>query len=160
MMDHLALLLMLIAANGAPILGDDLWGRRWAWPLDGGLTLSDGRRLLGASASVRGVLLAIVASACLAAMLGHSLGTGALIGLMAMVGDALSSFIKRRLALEPGEMAFGLDQIPESLLPLLAVASQYDLGWVDIVVLVLAFTLFHVLISRVLYWFHLRKNPH
>jgi hypothetical protein len=35
-------------------------------------------------------------------------------------GAPLSSFIKRRLALVPSSQAIGLDQIPESLFPLLA----------------------------------------
>jgi CDP-2,3-bis-(O-geranylgeranyl)-sn-glycerol synthase len=76
-----------------------------------------------------------------------------------MLGDVLSSFVKRRLGVPPGEMAFGLDQIPESLLPLLAVAGEYRLGWDDILILVVAFTLFDLIVSRLLYRLHLRKRP-
>ncbi|MEJ2327998.1 MAG: CDP-archaeol synthase [Chromatiaceae bacterium] len=145
MAEKLILLVLIIAANGAPILADDLLGRRWAWPIDGGLVFKDGRRLLGSSATVRGLVIAVLVAGGLAGLLGHSLWAGVLIGLWAMLGDALSSFVKRRLGLLPGEMAFGLDQIPESLLPLLAVAGDYQLGWDDILVLVLGFTLFDLL---------------
>jgi CDP-diglyceride synthetase len=160
MWEKLVLLLVIIAANGAPILVDDLLGRRWAWPLDGGLTLGDGRRLLGSSATLRGVVAAVLTATVLAQLVGHSMQTGAMIGLLAMVGDALSSFVKRRLALAPGEMAVGLDQIPECLLPLLAVAREYRLGWDDVLALVAAFTLFDILVSRLLYRVHLRKRPY
>jgi len=157
---QLELLLLVIAANGAPILAQDLFRQRWSWPLDGGLLLPDGRRLLGRSATVRGVVAAVGLTAALAWLLGHPAQVGALIGLLAMTGDALSSFAKRRLGLEPGARALGLDQVPESLLPLLAVAQRYALGWADLAALVLAFTLFDLLVSRLLYRLHLRRRPH
>ncbi|MEA3276396.1 MAG: CDP-archaeol synthase [Pseudomonadota bacterium] len=160
MLEKLQLLLLIIVANGTPILLDDLLGRRWAWPLDAGRVFADGRRLLGRSVTVRGVVVALVATAAVAVLSGHSAGAGLLIGLMAMLGDAGSSFVKRRLGLAPGDKALGLDQIPESLLPLLAVKGGYGLGWWDLALLVLAFVLFDILVSRILYRLHLRKRPH
>jgi CDP-2,3-bis-(O-geranylgeranyl)-sn-glycerol synthase len=160
MWDKLELLLLLITANGTPIVLEKAMGRRADWPLDGGLVLADGRRLLGSSATLRGVAGAVLATAGLALLLGHGARTGALIGLASMGGDALSSFVKRRLGLQPGDKATGLDQIPESLLPLLAVAERYGLGWMDLAALVSAFTLFDILASRLLYRLNLRKRPH
>jgi hypothetical protein len=160
MLEKLELLLIVISANGAPILLDDLLGRRWDWPLDGGKVLADGYRLLGGSATVRGVFAAVALTALVAWLLGHPAVDGALIGLLAMTGDALSCFVKRRLGLAPGAKAPVLDQVPESLLPLLAVAKPYNLSWMDLVLLVLAFTLFDMLISRILYRLNLRKRPH
>jgi CDP-2,3-bis-(O-geranylgeranyl)-sn-glycerol synthase len=160
MLDKLELLLLVICANGAPILLDDLLGRRWAWPLDGGRVLADGRRLLGRSATARGVAAAVVATAVLAWLLGQPAVVGAQVGLFAMLGDALSSFLKRRLGLEPGDKAPGLDQVPESLLPLLVVGERYGLRWWDIALLVVAFTLFSMAISRLLFRLKLRKRPH
>ncbi len=160
MQSEVELLILVIAANGAPIVAENLFGRRWAWPLDGGVVLGDGRRLLGRSATVRGVFAAVALSAALALLLGHPAEIGALIGLAAMVGDALSSFAKRRIGLEPGEQAPGLDQIPESLLPLLAVTRSYGLDWWTLAVLVIAFVLLNMLISRLLFRLHLRKHPY
>ena len=160
MPDSVVLLVLLIVANGAPIIADDLLGRRWSRPIDGGRRVGDGRRLLGDSATLRGVIAAMGATAVVSAVLGHPAGAGALIGLLAMVGDAASSFVKRRLGLQPGDAAPGLDQIPEALLPLLAVAGVYALGWSDILLLVGAFTLFHLLASRILYRLRLRKRPY
>lgn len=160
MQEKIELLLLVVAANAAPILVDDLIGRRWAWPLDGGLSWVDGRRLLGSSATVRGVVAAAVSAAALAWVLGHSPTLGAVIGLTAMMGDAVSSFVKRRLGLEPGDRAPGLDQVPESLAPLLAVARPFALGWLDVALLTLAFTLFSMSASRLLYRLRLRKRPY
>jgi CDP-2,3-bis-(O-geranylgeranyl)-sn-glycerol synthase len=160
MWEKAELLLLLICANGAPILLDKALGPRMNFPLDGALKAWDGRRLLGESATVRGVMAAVIATAALATLLGQGPRTGAVVGLLSMCGDAFSSFVKRRLGLAPGEKATGLDQVPESLLPLLAVAERYGLTWRDVALLVLAFTLFDMVASRVLYRLNLRKRPH
>ena len=160
MWEKTVLLLLLIVANGAPILVAWRLGSRWAWPLDAGLVWRDGRRLLGESATLRGLVAAVVATALVAWVLG--LGLGALIGFLAMAGDALSSLIKRRLGLEPGAKATGLDQIPEALLPLLVLAGPLglQLPWLDLTLLVVAFMIFDMVVSGPLYRLHLRRQPH
>jgi hypothetical protein len=160
MWEKSGLLLLLIAANGAPILLAWALGPRWDWPLDGGRIHPDGRPWLGGHITTRGLVGAVLATMVLAYLLGLGVGLGALIGLLAMVGDALSSFVKRRLGLQPGDKATGLDQIPESLLPLLAVAGPYGLGWLDLALLVAAFTLFDMGVSGPLYRWHLRGRPY
>ncbi len=160
MWEKAGLLLLLIAANGAPILLAWALGPRWDWPLDGGRRYPDGRPLLGGHITLRGLVGAVLATMLLAYLLGLGAGLGAWIGLLAMVGDALSSFVKRRLGLKPGDKASGLDQIPESLLPLLAVAGPYGLGWLDLALLVAAFTLFDMGVSGPLYRLHLRRRPY
>ena len=39
-------LILLALANGAPVIAKKLFAGRFAWPLDGGLCLADGRLLL------------------------------------------------------------------------------------------------------------------
>lgn len=160
MWEKTELLLLIIGANGTPILLEKALGTRLDYPVDGGLALRDGQRLLGASATIRGVAGAVAATSAMAFALGHGVRTGALIGLLSMVGDGISSFVKRRVGLSSGDKATGLDQIPESLLPLLAVSDRYGLGWLDISLLVFAFTLFDMVASRLLYRLHLRRRPH
>ncbi len=159
-MDDLKLLLLLLAVNGAPIVAYDLLRQRWETPLDGGRVLTDGQRLFGRSCTLRGWLAALLTGALGAAVLGLPAAVGLLIGATAMAGDTLSSFVKRRLGLAPGSMALGLDQVPESLLPLLAVHSAFALDATRIVLLVTAFFVLELLLSRVLYKLHLRKDPH
>src|SRR5512137_1303973 len=124
----LRLLLLLGVANSAPIAARRLLGDRWAAPLDGGLNFIDGRPLLGPGKTIRGVAAAVVATALAAWALGLSPPVGALLGAVSMAGDALASFVKRRLGVAPSGRATGLDQVPESLLPLLAVQGMLDLS--------------------------------
>jgi CDP-2,3-bis-(O-geranylgeranyl)-sn-glycerol synthase len=160
MWEKTLLLLLLITANGAPILIAWGLGQRWDWPLDAGRVLRDGRRLLGESATWRGLVAGVVSTALLSWLLGLGPGLGALIGFLSLLGDALSSFVKRRLGLNPGDKATGLDQIPEALLPLLAVAGPLGLDWLDLILLVTAFTLFDMVVSGPLYRLRLRRRPY
>lgn len=154
------LMLLLGVANGAPLFGQWLLGDRFARPLDGGTRFLDGRRLFGQSKTVRGVALALVSTPVAAELLGFGGATGFVIGLFAMAGDLTSSFTKRRLGLASSAQAFGLDQIPESLFPLLAVRARLGLGAEDIVLLVVAFVVLELAGSRVLYRLRLRDRPY
>jgi CDP-2,3-bis-(O-geranylgeranyl)-sn-glycerol synthase len=56
--------------------------------------------------------------------------------------------------------AFGLDQIPEALLPLLAVKPIFDLRWPIILETVIAFLILELLLSRLLYHLRVRRQPY
>lgn len=157
---QLKLLALLGVANGAPLFGHTFLRERYNRPLDGGMRFFDGRPLLGRSKTVRGVLLALLVTPTAALALGLEASTGLLIGGFAMLGDLASSFTKRRLGLPSSSQAFGLDQIPESLFPLLAVAHRYGLGAADIGLLVAVFLVLELLLSRVLFKFRLRDQPY
>lgn len=143
-------LVLLMLANSAPVALSWLAGARAAWPIDFGLTLPDGERLLGAHKTWRG--LAAAALACGAA--GPLMGLPALpcagLGALAMVGDAISSFIKRRLRRGPGAWLPGLDQLPEAALPLAAGYRVLELDPVRFLGTLLAFTLLGMVASRTL----------
>jgi len=159
-MPILQLLLLLIIANGGPILARRLLRRRLAWPVDGGHRFRDGRPLLGEAKTWRGILAALLLSALCAPLLGLSVTWGLLIGASSMAGDLLSSFIKRRLNYPPSSMALGLDQIPESLLPALLAAGELQLGVLDIVLVVVLFFLIELALSRLLFRMGIRKQPY
>jgi CDP-2,3-bis-(O-geranylgeranyl)-sn-glycerol synthase len=156
----LQLTILLALANGAPLVAAKLLGARYASPLDGGLTFPDGAPLLGAAKTVRGVAAAIVASTLGAITVGLPASVGALVGAGAMAGDALSSFIKRRIGLPPSSRATGLDQIPESLLPLLLCRLMLPLTAIDIAIVVALFLFGEIGLSRLLYRAHLRDRPY
>jgi len=143
------LLLLLLVANGSPVVMTIVLGKRPSWPIDAGLYLPDGKRLFGASKTLPGLALALVATALAAMLLGPGAGTGALIGAFAMLGDLLSSFIKRRFGLPSGAGAPGLDQVPEALLPLWVCKPLLDLSWLQVIVLTAAFAFTNLLASRV-----------
>ena len=76
------------------------------------------------------------------------------------LGDLLSSFIKRRLKLRPSSMALGLDQVPESLLPLLLLKEPLGLTWPGILRTVVLFFVLELVLSRLLFWLRIRKTPY
>ncbi len=156
----LKLLLLLGVANGAPILARRLLGSRWGWPLDGNRRFIDGRPLLGSGKTLRGLVVATLATACAAPVLGISPALGARMGLSAMLGDALASFVKRRLGLMSGARCRGLDQIPESLLPLLVVAGPLALSLPQIAAVTLAFYALELPVARLLFRLGIRERPY
>ena len=156
----LALLLLLGVANSAPIVAKRLLGDRWAAPLDFGATFLDGRPLLGPGKTIRGVVAAVVAAALVAWPLGIPPSVGALVGAVSMAGDALASFIKRRLGVAPSGRAIGLDQIPESLLPLLALQEQLGLSAAQILGVTAAFFVLEIPLARWAFRLGLRDRPY
>ena len=154
------LLLMLSVANLAPIVAFRLSGRRPGVRLDGGLDFFDRRPLLGPSKTVRGVVAAIGAAAIVAPLLGFSPRLGAVVGGFSMLGDALSSFCKRRCDIPSSAKATGLDQIPEALLPLLFVADDLMLSTAQIAAVTLAFFALEIPMSRLLFRLGVRDHPH
>ncbi len=157
---ELKLLLLLLVANGAPILARHLFGNRFNRPLDGGYLTAKGRYLLGPSKTLRGVIASMLATAAAAQLIHIGWQWGLVLGALAMLGDLIASFIKRRLDLPPSSQAVGLDQIPESLLPLIACSVVFDLDWRRVLILVLIFWLLLVLLSRLLFMLGLRRRPY
>ena len=93
-------------------------------------------------------------------MLGYPPAMGAAFGALAMAGDALSSFLKRRVGVRPSGMALGLDQIPEALLPVIALKAPLGLSWAGVGYTVVGFFLLELLLSRLLFHLQVRKRPY
>lgn len=153
-------LLLLMVANGTPVVAKKILGARFARPLDGGARFVDGRPLFGPSKTVRGVGLAVAATAVAAGLLGLGWAAGAAIGAAAMAGDLLSSFTKRRFGVATSGMVAGLDQVPEALLPLLVGRAFLPLSAADIAAGVAVFFVGELLLSRLLYRLNLRDRPY
>jgi CDP-2,3-bis-(O-geranylgeranyl)-sn-glycerol synthase len=156
----LQILVLLLAANGGPVLTKRLLGDRWAAPVDGGLSFADGRPLLGPSKTIRGIVVGVAVPALCAPLLGLDLRLGALVGAVAMAGDLASSFVKRRLNRPSSSQAPGLDQIPESLLPALACRPLLGLDLWDVALVTAVFLVGEIALSRILYKVHIRDQPY
>jgi CDP-2,3-bis-(O-geranylgeranyl)-sn-glycerol synthase len=135
-------------------------GKAFVRPLDGGALFVDGRPLFGPSKTIRGIVLGVAATSGAAALIGLGWEVGALIGTVAMASDLGSSFVKRRIGLAPSSMAIGLDQIPESLFPLLACRPLLPLTMLDIGVAAILFFVGELVLSRILFRLHLRDRPY
>jgi CDP-2,3-bis-(O-geranylgeranyl)-sn-glycerol synthase len=127
-----------------------LLGDRWKHPLDRGILLADGHPLLGNSKTVRGLLGSISICALLAPLFELSLLQGAGFGALAMLGDLLSSFCKRRLRLRSGHSVPLLDQIPETLLPLWFMQSALDANAMEMAAAITTFSGIDLLFSWLL----------
>jgi CDP-diglyceride synthetase len=156
----LQLAILLAVANGAPVIATRVFGHRFSFPLDDGAEFVDGKRLFGKSKTVRGIVLSILLSAMAGPLLGLGWKIGAAVGSAAMAGDLFSSFVKRRLNLAPSSRATGLDQIPESLFPLLACRGALSLSILDIAICVAIFFAGEVVLSLLLYSAHIRDRPY
>lgn len=156
---ELKVLLLILIANGTPVIVTYLCGKGHR-PVDSGRVLTDGHRLFGASKTWRGVALALLATLSGALLLELSVWIGLIIGATAMLGDLLSSFIKRRLGLPSSGRALGLDQIPEALLPVLVVADTLGLSGTAIVGIVAGFVVLELALSRILYRIGLHNQPY
>ena len=156
----LRLLLLLAVANTAPIAAKRLLAARWDTPLDSGLLFFDGRPLLGRSKTVRGAVAAVLATALAAYPLGIDATLGAAIGALAMLGDALSSFTKRRLGIDSSGRATGIDQIPEALLPLLVLQDALVLSLPQVAAITAAFFLLEIPLAWLSHRLGLRDRPY
>lgn len=146
----LIFLLLLGVANGTPVLLRLAMGARYAQPLDGGLILPDGYPLFGPSKTLRGIASSLLVTAVTAGLLGYTPGVGMGIAAAAMLGDLFSSFIKRRLGLKSSHNVYGLDQIPESLLPAVLYRIPVGISWLGMMPLLLAFFVLDVILTE---WF-------
>jgi CDP-archaeol synthase len=154
------LLALLALANGAPLIAKRVFGTAFAYPLDNGVTLADGQPVFGRSKTMRGVALSLGVTTLVAPWAGLSPAAGLLASTMAMIGDLLSSFIKRRMKLAPGSMALGLDQIPESLLPAIAARLALPVTVLDAAIVAGLFFVGELAVSRALFAFNIRDRPY
>ncbi|WP_309371566.1 CDP-archaeol synthase [Nitrosomonas sp.] len=156
----LHVLILIIIANGAPIVLSHLTSNKVAHPIDCGYIFLDRNRLLGNAKTWRGLIGSLLITSLFGLWLGYEFETGFLIAAGAMSGDLLSSFIKRRLSLPPSSMAPFLDQIPESLLPAMLVMQTFQLIAIDLAYLVAVFFVLEYVLSFLLYKLGIRKKPY
>jgi CDP-archaeol synthase len=154
------LLFLLLLANGAPLMVHKLLGKHFSYPIDGDREFVDGRPVFGPAKTLRGAFCAIVVTTAAAPLVGVGWKIGLAIGSLAMVGDLFSSFLKRRLGRSSSDPIVGIDQIPESLFPLLACMGPLSLSVVDVAIGVAVFFVGELVLSRVLYAFDLRDRPY
>jgi hypothetical protein len=153
-------LVLLSLANGSPVIAKRIFGETYAGPVDGNAQFVDGRPLLGPSKTIRGIVISLLVTALGAMALGLPFWLGLLVASTAMAGDLFSSFVKRRLQLASSSKVTGLDQIPESLFPLLACQSVLSLTALDIAVACAIFFAGQILLSRLFFWLQWRDRPY
>ena len=157
---ELKLLLLLFAANSAPVLARNLLGQRWQSAIDGGRIMADGQPLLGRSKTWRGLFAAILLTTALAIALDLNWIFGLIFGASSMLGDLLSSYIKRRLGKPTSSQAIILDQLPEALLPLIVGRCLLEYSWAAVLLISLLFMLTELAGSPLLFKLGIRNKPY
>lgn len=156
----LVTMVLLVSANGAPVLARKLLKQHGVYPVDCGFNCPDGHRLFGRSKTWRGLFASIVSVSLVAMLLGIEPIIGGLFAFLTMLGDLFASFCKRRLGKVESSRARGLDTIPESLLPTWILQQPLSLSSLDIALIVLLFFLLEEFISPLLYKWHIRQRPY
>jgi hypothetical protein len=156
----LPLLLLVLLANGAPLAVRKVLGNRLAYPVDGDREFVDGRPLFGPAKTVRGIACAVAVTIIAAPLVGFEWRIGLLVGSLAMAGDLFSSFLKRRLGRSSSSPVVGIDQVPESLFPLLACMPPLALTLGDVAIGVALFFVGGLVVSRLLYALDVRERPY
>jgi len=152
------LVFLIVVANASPILATYAMRNRFDYPVDTGFMLSDGRPLFGESKSIRGIVATLALTPIAAITIGHPAICGVLVGTYAMLGDLLSSFVKRRMRLPPSSRAPVLDQLPEALLPTIILAPEVGLSAGEVTVVVVTFFLLAVTLSPMLFNLGIRNR--
>ena len=156
----LKLVVLLTVANGIPAVAWRVFGEYFNRPLDGGVTFFDRQPIFGHSKTIRGIILPLVAATASAPLLGLEWVSGLCVGGVAMLGDLVSSFLKRRLNMPPSSRSTVIDQIPECLLPTLAIRSTLGLGAFDVIFVVIIFFLGHIMLSQLFFRWNIRNRPY
>lgn len=157
-------------ANMTPVFVSRIVGlRRWKTPLDFGASYKD-ERILGDSKTWRGLLLGTLAAGLVGlvqfkvivpaeASWFTAFSTSALMGLGALVGDAIESFFKRRRGIKPGQTWFPYDQIDYIIGGLVFVAPISHLSISLVATIMLLFFGLHIVVVYLGYIFGLRAKP-
>ncbi|MFQ5815210.1 MAG: CDP-2,3-bis-(O-geranylgeranyl)-sn-glycerol synthase [Candidatus Hydrothermarchaeaceae archaeon] len=141
-----------VANTVAGILG---YGR----PIDLGRDFIDGKRIFGDGVTVRGTVSGVLAGT-ITGLLQGTLLLGLVLGVGAMGGDAMSSFIKRRLGKPRGSPLFPLDQLNFVLGGLLLASLIKSIPSLKIIpVLFLITPLGHIAANKLGYHLKLKDVP-
>ncbi|MBR9871157.1 MAG: CDP-archaeol synthase [Gammaproteobacteria bacterium] len=160
MLLSLELFVLLVMANGVPVVVARLFQHHGDWPVDAGLTWGDGRPLLGPSKTWRGLASGTLAGSLFSIWFELGWFFGAFFGALSLLGDLLSSFIKRRVGMGSSARAVWLDQLPEAVLPMFMAWLWFPLPLWEAAAIAVLFALSNMLFSPLLYRLGIRKQPH
>ena len=117
-----------------------------------------GQPIFGMNKTIRGLFFGCLSSTISGYLIFQNPLFGLKIGFLALCGDLLGSFIKRRLSVMPGEVCFPLDQIDWSVLPLLYLYTNSLVSIKQALVIFIVCTILHPMVNITGYYLKLKKN--
>lgn len=127
-------------------------------PLDGGGTWSDGKPILGRNKTIRGCISGVLAGALVGLIQGNLLG-GFMQGLGAILGDLISSFMKRRFDYQPGSSMPIVDQLDFITLAVILSYPFQITNLASVAIIMLITIPIHYGTNYVAWLLKLKKNP-
>ena len=139
-------------ANGVPVIVGG------GMPIDFGKKWPDGRRVFGDGKTIKGVAAGIAAGSMIGLLQGR-LELGILISVGAVFGDAVASFIKRRLDFKRGQSMLVVDQL-DFVAGALLFAAVLEFPELPLLLAILVLTpMIHVAANFGAYRLKLKKVP-
>lgn len=158
MKETLDILILIVIANAAPVITRFIFSEKNLLAIDFGLKLKDQQALFGKTKTWAGIISSLSLTSICAYLLNYDISSGLIISSLAMTGDLLTSFIKRRLKKQSSESCLLLDQIPESVLPALAMKNLYSLSLIQLIVIIVSFIIIELILSTTLLRYRKRKS--
>ncbi|HHO47226.1 MAG TPA: CDP-archaeol synthase [Desulfobacteraceae bacterium] len=155
----LQLTAFVVWVNLLPPLASLIWKDRFDRPLDGGKVWFDGRPVFGPHKTVRGILTSILGGMAVFPLLNVPWWAAGIGALLAMAGDLLSSFIKRRFSLGSGSNVVVLDQFFEAFFPTCFFAAYLDLALWQLLAVLVCFIPFALLGAAIWSFITYRPSP-
>ena len=160
LLDKIAsLIIPCYIANATPLITAKIIGK--THPLDARRYFIDGRRLLGDGKSIEGFVTGILAGT-LAGMLWNKdlVFQAFILSLGSMTGDAVGSFIKRRIGLKRGDPAPLLDQLSFIVMALIFYTlSGGTLTFTEALIILLLTPPVHILTNYIAHRLGLKDKP-
>ena len=127
-------------------------------PLDGGEKWLDGKPFLGSHKTFRGTVVGVLAGVLVGALQGTIL-VGLAQGLGAILGDLVSSFLKRRLDIAPGESFPFLDQL-DFIIVAVILSQPFTRASLQEIVIILVVTVpIHYLMNYLSWLVKIKEHP-
>lgn len=175
-----ALILFLPAglANASPVIANQSkWLKQWSTPMDFGHTYR-GKRIFGPNKTWRGIAVGtligvvsamiinyfnpnlLIASGGAAFLPYFEMGlVGGMLGFGALYGDAIESFFKRQIGVDPGSSWFPFDQIDYILGALIAVAPLKIFSAINMLAILVVYFCLHLAVAFIGYKLKLKNKP-
>ncbi len=134
-------IILLWSVNVTPVLLAVIFEEKWNTPLDRDALFIDGKPFFGNHKTIRGFLGGILAGSFIGLILGIPFWAALSASTLSMVGDLLSSFIKRRLKSSEGTDYPIMDQVFEGGFPLFVLVPTLSLSFAQSFSVILLFIL-------------------
>jgi len=147
-------LVFLVLSGSAPVAsqGVSIISRKFninlQHPIDFNKKFIDKKPILGKGKTLEGSIAGIIAPVILSLFLGIDIYLAFLIGLGAVLGDIVESFIKRRLGIERGEDWLPWDAI-DWIVGAIAVAQLWNyLSWIELISMIVIGAVLHQVMNK------------